>query len=177
MWLVIGAVYCYINQNATSTTCPVVITKQLFLLWVIYFAVDFNKLHHYVLFVILECECKDYVNNKEDAAKMARLLCLHADIITQYLSHSTPTRYLLTTRKMYGSIPSFCWYAYFIWLGVQALEMDERSGWKNRSQVRGIQLSMLNFYSTHATFWWTWGTRRTSRTGIKSCSINHVLIF
>jgi len=29
---------------------------------------------------------------------------------------------------MYGSIPSFCWYAYFIWLGVQALEMDERSG-------------------------------------------------
>ena len=36
-------------------------TKQLFLLWVIYFAVDSNKLHHYVLFVILECECKDYL--------------------------------------------------------------------------------------------------------------------
>jgi hypothetical protein len=34
----------------------------------------------------------------------------------------------MTTRKMYGSIPSFCWYAYFIWLGVQALEMEENSG-------------------------------------------------
>jgi len=84
----------------------------------------------------------------------------------------------ITTRKMYGSIPSFCWYAYFIWLGVQALEMDERRGWKNQNgffnyELRGRPpLRMLNFYSTHATFWCTWGTRCTSQTGTRTRSIH-----
>jgi len=59
---------------------------------------------------------------------------------------------------MYGSIPSFCWYAYFIWLGVQALEMDERMEWsggENTKKWQDLQivrgqppLSILNFYST-----------------------------
>jgi hypothetical protein len=40
------------------------------------------RIRIYVLFALLECERKDYVKDKEEDAKMARLLCWHADIIT-----------------------------------------------------------------------------------------------
>ena len=47
---------------------------------------------------------------------------------------------------MYGSIPSFCWYAYFIWLGVQALEMEENSGSLSTKMADFLPSSTLAFH-------------------------------